>query len=414
MKIDLGSIDLEQFNISGDDDLVLVTPTKSKHIWREDELHLRSLLTDGEGNVLSSGLPKFFNFNENSQHDEEFRHAFHRHAVTFTRKLDGSLIILDYIDGEPHFRTRGNHDLGSFERPVMDLIREKYPTMLDWYTDGQFVWAKDIREQYSVLFEYTSPDNQIVLPYPDSRLTLLCLVDKETLEPVWDATVLDLVATGMGVPKVEPIRLPSDLVDLIDTVRAWKGQEGVVARFVGTRDGITNVPRMLKIKSTEYIQLHALKFRLEGKVGKLLYLLNVMTYPEAKRKLFDLGIDFEAQSFVDAEVTDYLTGLVEAAGVWQRFLIDVAVPARTATLGSETTDKLRRKMFVARLRESIEQWAFPPEFFSAAMKWYDGDVEAAWLYVVAPLVLRESPTTVRNWNKDEITNMLVAPVIDDN
>src|SRR5262245_13940787 len=122
-RIDLAGIDREQFSVSERNGRFLITPLKSKHVWAESELHLRSLLVNADGDVLSSGFPKFVNYGENKEHDKTFRLSLGYGTVAFHEKLDGTLIILDFIDGKPHFRTRGSHDLGAFEEPVMRCIQ---------------------------------------------------------------------------------------------------------------------------------------------------------------------------------------------------------------------------------------------------------------------------------------------------
>ena len=73
-RIDLSTIDRETFNvesrvISGYGSVILVAPKKVKHVWRDDELHLRSLICDPDGTIISSGFPKFMNYGEREDLD---------------------------------------------------------------------------------------------------------------------------------------------------------------------------------------------------------------------------------------------------------------------------------------------------------------------------------------------------------
>src|SRR5439155_2855937 len=128
MRIDISKINQNDFvckiTPTGD---VLVTPSRTKHIWALCEIFLRSLLLDAEGQVLSSGFNKFFNLGENAEMDALFKKRFSENAVTFSEKVDGSLIVLDqFSDSEINLRTRGNYELGEFSEDVNQLLIKKY------------------------------------------------------------------------------------------------------------------------------------------------------------------------------------------------------------------------------------------------------------------------------------------------
>jgi hypothetical protein len=397
-KIDLAAIDRTTFNVKERDGRFLITPTKGKHVWTEDELKLRSLLTDAEGNVLSSGFEKFRNYGEDPIDDEAFRLALGRKAVTFTEKMDGSLIIMDWIDGKVHFRTRGSFDLGTFGPPVMALIEEKYPNLIPWFRTDNFL-GDIIRREYSLLFEYTAPTNRIVIRYDDAGLTLLGKANKRTLEPVLDHTMLSMVSGFTGVPLVKTHELPFDMDSLGPIVRAWGDKEGVVAQFVATGDGIFNKPRRVKIKASQYVKLHALKFKLEGNVGKLLFLLGARNTDEARTKLHDLGVDFEAAEFVRDEMNAYIKKLYRVEE--QFYCLEETLAGRIEVAAGR---KEYRKAFVEFVDWLVEENGWGQSFFGAAMKLYDGKDSEAWIQVAATELMGESPTVVKNW----LTNPNVA------
>ena len=92
---------------------ILVTP-KINAIWTSDNLYNRSLIADLQGNVLSCGWPKFFN-------SEEKPHLYpnpeHHKDWVIQEKLDGSLVIVDFVNNTFSMRTRGT---------VSHVVQENY------------------------------------------------------------------------------------------------------------------------------------------------------------------------------------------------------------------------------------------------------------------------------------------------
>lgn len=417
MKIDFAAISADDFALSKRGDLILITPKKSKHGWSEDELHLRSLLCRGDGTVVSAGWPKFFNLGEVARHDAEFVGALDRGSVTFSDKLDGTLVILSTVDKKPHFRTRGNDTLGDFEAPVMAVLAEKYPTFLPFYEKDSFT-GDILRRNYSLLFEYTAPTNRIVLRYDEADLTLLGLVSLTTLQPVFDSMLLKVLRVATGVPIAPVVELPTDLKQLTTLVRSWKGKEGVVARYVGTIDGIDNKPRLLKIKAEEYVKLHSLKFRLEGKVAKLAFLLGIHHPDQVEAGLAELGIDHEAQTFIKPEMDAYLALYADIDRRWHQCKRIVSMTAKTEGIGEGFVPgaKEHRKWFVEGVKRFLTGNQYPDAFFRGCMMVYDGKEREADINVYAACVLGESMQTLKLWIQNPnaaVAEMLNVPVTED-
>ena len=158
-------------------------------------------------------------------------------------KLDGSMIAAfvrqSSRGGEIVFHTRGGFSRQARQarcaapRKTLDMIREVYGAGL------------------TPIFEWTSPDNRVVLKYPDARLTLLALRDRETGRYVPRAEVASIAACH-GVPMVETYTAapgdPDALAVLVEEVRALSGKEGVMLVFA---DG-----HRVKIKALEYLRHH--------------------------------------------------------------------------------------------------------------------------------------------------------------
>ncbi len=306
MAIKLEEIDQSQFNVSYREhetlgQVVLITPGFDKHSWEDDELHLRSLMLAPNGHILSSGFPKFVNYGEKPEHDRLAQEAIISGRAWHSEKMDGSLIIRSVINGQVHFRTRGSHKLADeFEGPVMDLIRTCYPLLLDPNVESV--------PNTSQLFEYTSPDNRIVLEYEEPRLTYLASMWWDQYDGVtishWRQNNVEYVAANMGVPAVQYHELPYGPEVLLEEVRGWEASEGIVVRC--EVPGRVQ-PHFVKIKAAEYVRLHSLKYHLtREKVIMFCYTQNLNSLDELKEEMYQLGVDWEAVSFIQPHFEEYL------------------------------------------------------------------------------------------------------------
>lgn len=402
IKVNLDSVNREDFSVSEKDGLTLIVPKKSKHVWEDAELHLRSLLLNHEGEVVSTGFPKFLNYSEHKGHTAKFEQAVREgRTLCFMEKRDGTLIIASQVDGKAHFRTRGSHGLGDFEAPVMDLIRNRYPKLEEFFNSDEYV-----AKVASFLFEYTAPDNQIVLRYDRPELTLLGAVSKVTLNVV-DYMFNEMYSDWTGVPAVSTYLFdPDSSVDeILETVRGWKDEEGVVVSFHGAGDpGM----QLLKIKADQYVRLHSLKFRLSGKVRKLAYLLGIEDKSTAKRILSQIGVDYEAQEFIRPELHGYLD---------ERGRVIDAYNQLVSTVNAFGANCESRKDFVFRIRSWLEEHPDYSEkiWFDVAMRLFDRKVSQA-LASAMSIAVNENVRTIQQWEKDrmkEVDSMLSAPVYDD-
>ena len=289
-KINRNDFQVSERELEGVGKVILITPTFTKHKWSDEDRHFRSLLCLPDGKVVSSGFFKFHNHGEAPELDRITEQAILNGTAWFTNKEDGSLLIRSVINGRVVFRTRGSHTMeDKFSEPIMKLIEEKYPVLLDPTIDAR----------YSVLFEYTSPDNLIVVQYDEPKLTVLGLMDL-TGDPypefVSDPDILSMLEASYGTPAVKFYHLPNSLPEIIDQVRGWKGKEGIVV-WCRLPNGKLHLS---KIKADEYKRLHALKFQLsDEKIRQLCWYKNITTLDQLKAEFFRLGVDWEAVTFVE-------------------------------------------------------------------------------------------------------------------
>ena len=189
--------------------------------WDDITLNMRGTILDSEGKVIAKSFPKFFNMEEMKEiPNEEFQ---------VYEKVDGSLGIVFYYDGEWHLASKGSFtsDQAIKGREMLN----KYN--LDLLSPG-----------YTYLFEIVYPENRIVCNYGSlEKLVLLACIDCST----------DAIEASVQVPYYKD---NFDVVYRYDGIKDYKqlksmiknNQEGFVVRFnCGTR---------MKIKGEEYVRLH--------------------------------------------------------------------------------------------------------------------------------------------------------------
>lgn len=195
-----------------------------KRVWNEWTLSCRGLIMDAEYNVIARPFGKFFNIEE----CESTGIKIPQESFKIYEKLDGSLGILYWEDGQPAIATRGSFasDQALF---ATSYLLPKYSKFID-----------QLDKNFTYLFEIIYPENRIVLDYGKTeRLVLLAIIDTET-----------------GVEKsIENLNWPDKakmydgISDLNKISKMENGnEEGFVIRF---QSGLR-----VKYKFNEYKRLH--------------------------------------------------------------------------------------------------------------------------------------------------------------
>jgi RNA ligase len=189
-------------------------------LWDEITLMCRGLVTNSKGEIVARPFKKFFNM-------EEGKHTPTSEFEVY-EKMDGSLGIFFYYNGEPVFATRG-----SFTSDQAIKGRE----ILNKYN-----WKQGTYEGYTYLFEIIYPENRIVVDYNGlEELVVLGVVETATGK---ECNYNEMANEGFVlVKKYDGIKDYSTLKSMIAN-----DAEGYVVRF-------SNGERM-KIKGEEYLRLH--------------------------------------------------------------------------------------------------------------------------------------------------------------
>ena len=189
-------------------------------LWDEITLMCRGLVTNSKGEIVARPFKKFFNM-------EEGKHTPTSEFEVY-EKMDGSLGIFFYYNGEPVLATRG-----SFTSDQAIKGRE----ILNKYN-----WKQGTYEGYTYLFEIIYPENRIVVDYNGlEELVVLGVVETATGK---ECNYDEMASEGFVlVKKYDGIKDYSTLKSMIAN-----DAEGYVIRF-------SNGDRM-KIKGEEYLRLH--------------------------------------------------------------------------------------------------------------------------------------------------------------
>lgn len=246
--LDISKVNQNEFNINEENGLIFIRPKRNKWNWLDEEKKLRSIIIDLEGYVKSSGFFKFGNYGEFLNETKILDNALKDNGtVRFSRKEDGSLCVRSVIDRKIILRTRGTaqgqyarNEFGpTFYEQFLDVVREKYPKLL----------IPNFYPEYSLLFEYVSPKNRIILSYDYTDLIFVGGIKHSDLTLItWDE-MLDITNEGnLNIVKLHT--LPTNPKDLIEVIyKEWIGQEGIVARC-------NNDQTLVKIKSEDYLAKH--------------------------------------------------------------------------------------------------------------------------------------------------------------
>jgi hypothetical protein len=227
---------IKEVNIAGDECL-LITPKQIGVKWTEDNKWFRSSIwRKSDLYPVSLGFRKFTNLGEQPNFeplDENSKFL----AIT---KVDGSCLITSKYKGNLIVRTRGTIDASTLDNGFeIEFLKKKYPKVFD----NRILDREDI----SLIYEWTTPTNRIVLNESDEpALTLIGAVYHEDYKYLRQEA-LNLFSIELQVPR--PHSFDMNLENLKTYLETETSIEGVV---LYSEDGQT----LKKIKTSRYLYLH--------------------------------------------------------------------------------------------------------------------------------------------------------------
>lgn len=295
MRIDLLSIDREQFivqeHLIAGEVCSLVTPQHIGCRWDDSNLHLRSSLWDSKGEPVSLSYRKHHNWTEQPDLVPPPKDL---NEMTLIEKIDGSTCLISRFKDTLIIRTRGTVDATRMANGhEIALFKTRYPKLFDAASD-----------QYTIVAEWVSPENVIVIQYPEPDLYLTNIIHHHDYSYMGQDH-LDRFAEIVGVRRPRTYAFAS-IDDMLREVEGFKGVEGVCAYYPHKhlRD---NAYR--KAKGAVYCALHRFKERVT--IPHLLDLFFAYGRPDLIAFLSQLERDFDYECRNAAE--SIATQISEAA-----------------------------------------------------------------------------------------------------
>jgi hypothetical protein len=319
MKINLNEIDAEQFmihpHVVDGQTLFLVQPQHIGAKFTQANKHFRSSVWDADGNLVSAGFPKFTNWGENPEH---FPVPESLKDTQVVEKIDGSLLIVSMWNGKLMLRTRGTVDATKLDNGhELALFLQKHGKEVEYLLTGY-----PSGPSYSLLFEWVSPNQRIILNYgdePDWFLVGCVNHDNYLLTRQAD---LDYMANEYGFKRPPSYTFP-DITALLAHVEKWKGKEGVV---IYSNDGQSQH----KAKGLWYLALHRMKEALASfdKVVDVWYEQGEPSYAEFEDSI-TMQFDYELWSQIRGEasrICDASKDVHRIIDGMQKFVNDTILP----------------------------------------------------------------------------------------
>jgi hypothetical protein len=303
----------------------LITPEIDAK-WNKNNLFYRSLIVDREGNVLSSGWPKFFNYGEKP---DCYPNPEQYNDWKYEDKKDGSLLIADFVNDKFSMRTRGTVNYITQENAKdFELLPQKYPAIVEFLKENQHL---------SLLFEIVTPNNVIVIRSPQIEFYLLGAINKNSMEIVSYSDLLEIWR------KIGPIPVPqlynfldtNDLSKIAESIKYWKGKEGIVVSY-------NNGQNRIKIKSDWYLFIHRIKSQLSSTKNLIdFYIEKEMPSYDNFYKTIETEFDFE----IAVQLKEELLKICEAGEKSKKYIdhiLEVVHDIRTVETRKEQALMIKR------------------------------------------------------------------------
>lgn len=208
----------------------------------------RALTLDMDGEIITIGFEKFFNYMQLENefytfYDDEFKDTYARvrgdEQYKVFEKLDGTFISLG-LQGDKFVASTTSSTMTDFSKNAVE-----YFSNLE-HADELKEYMRN--ENICLMFEYTSPTNQIVVPYEKEEYTLIGARRKDITDPSVIYLTSDVV-NPLGLKVVEPKIMTLD--ELLDYQRNDKTSEGFVA--------LNEHNRLIKFKTDYWFEKSKLK-----------------------------------------------------------------------------------------------------------------------------------------------------------
>ena len=224
----------------------LIIPQDMGVEWTKENVIFRSSIwCKKTGELISAGFKKFVNWGEKP---DTFPVPDSIDNCPIMEKLDGSLLTVTRYKDELIHRTRGTFNAEDLDNGFeIKMLKEKYPNAFD------NKWLHD----FSLIFEWTTPNNKIILDYGDEPdISLIGIIRHEDYS-LLRQDLVDEIAGYIGVKRPKYYSF-SSITEMIEVIQGIKDKEGVCIYH-------DNGQEIKKVKGLEYLKKHAFKSHLSPK-----------------------------------------------------------------------------------------------------------------------------------------------------
>lgn len=232
------NIKFKEETVEGKTFVIISYSIADSKFWKENlALETRGITFDKEtGDVVSRPFQKFFNIGE--CFETQPNNLDWNSPYIVTEKKDGSLIVPVVVQENVYFKTKK-----SFYSNVAIAATNVCP-----YPVYQLSYHLLNLHNCTPIFEFTSPDNKIVLDYgSEPKFTLLAVRHNDTGEYL-SRKDLEELSEKYSVKLIE--KVPSyTYQEIVELMKSERNKEGFVIQFL--ENGL-----FVKCKTSWYLQLH--------------------------------------------------------------------------------------------------------------------------------------------------------------
>lgn len=322
---------------------------------------------DGDYFIVAHPFPRFFN--HGSSHAAPLNWDG---RVVFQEKLDGTLCIVYYWKGDWRVATRGNPDANI---PCADglTFAQKFVRASGQREVGEFLdkisldGAGGCEYDVTYCFELVGPDNQIVVPYENSRIVFLAAYATNYYSSE------EMPAYSQGI---QPDYLPrqwkfdsfNDAVDWLEENTTGLDLEGFVA--------VDSNGNRVKVKSKKYLTIARTISRITTQEDMLECIIrgiddDVMAWvPESRRlEIESLKLKFSSwMARLDSQIEGWRCNLAELE-YRQIYLTDKTIRKTYALWCKDNNIPMAPAMYPGTVREWIDsQKELKPSFLTSLLK----------------------------------------------
>eukprot|EP00092_Neocalanus_flemingeri_P095539 GFUD01121558.1.p1 GENE.GFUD01121558.1~~GFUD01121558.1.p1 ORF type:complete len:346 (-),score=99.27 GFUD01121558.1:129-1166(-) len=206
--------------------IMVYTPkAKFERKWTKELLIARGLVVGDDGEILARPLPKFFN-------DFEISGSLPSGPIEVYEKMDGSLIVMFFVNGEPIFCTRGMFTAEQAAK-AEEIFKSKYKDL-------------ELDQEYTYCFEVIYSTNKIIVNYESEE-------DMFLIAKIHTKTGKEEGIHGLGLRTVKQFASIGGIEKLEELKNLDKeNEEGFVVKFQNNF--------RIKLKFKTYFEKHRAKY----------------------------------------------------------------------------------------------------------------------------------------------------------